>query len=99
VKAVVAPVVDKKLSAEQRQHNATLRKPLQNELKKLEVDLAKLQTAISPLTAKLADGSFYNTASADEVAKTLREHQQLTAKIEPIEAKWLELEVALEALA
>jgi hypothetical protein len=33
------------------------------------------------------------------VAKTLREHQQLTTKIEPIEAKWLELEVALEALA
>jgi ATP-binding cassette, subfamily F, member 3 len=98
-KPVAAPVVDKKLSAEQRQQNAALRKPLQNELKKLEIDLAKLQTAISPLTAKLADGSFYNTASADEVAKTLREHQQLTAKIEPIEAKWLELEVALEALA
>jgi ATP-binding cassette subfamily F protein 3 len=99
VKPIAAVEVDKKQSAEQRQQNATLRKPLQNELKKLEVDLAKLQTAISPLTAKLADGSFYNTASADEVAKTLREHQQLTAKIEPIEAKWLELEVALEALA
>jgi ATP-binding cassette subfamily F protein 3 len=95
----VAVVVDKKQSAEQRQQNAVLRKPLQTELKKLEVDLAKLQTAISPLTSKLADGSFYNTATPDEVAKTLREHQQLTAKIEPIEARWLEVEVALEALA
>ena len=95
---IIAPVLDKKSSAEVRQALFAKRKPLETERKNIESTIAKLQASLSPLAAQLADGDFYNTAAPDVLAKTLREHQQLNAKLEPLEAKWLELEMAIEAL-
>ena len=102
VKSDSAPSVNKKEARQQaaleRQRIANLKKPLQKELASVEKKLNPLSTELKALDAKLADTAFYTDGDQDEVAAALKRHGELSAQVEELEARWLELSEAIEAI-
>ena len=96
------PVVSKKearrLEAQERQRIAALRKPLQQELARVEKAMAVKNEELEALSARLADGDFYTNADPDEVARVLRAHGELKPEVEELEMRWLELSEAIESV-
>ncbi len=84
-------------AAQERARIAELRKPLKRELDKVEKSMNALSERLAELDARLADPDFYNGAQ-DEVTKTLREHGELTPKLEALEVRWLELSEEIESI-
>ncbi len=98
-----APVVDKKdqkkQDAEQRQRIATLKKPIENKIKRLEEQIAKRNEQKAEVDAKLAESSVYEAANKAKL-KTLMADQAFYKKdLATLEAEWLELQEQLEGLA
>ena len=102
VKSDSAPSVNKKEARQQaaleRQRIANLKKPLQKELAAVEKKLNPLSAELKALDAKLADTAFYTEGDQDEVAAALKRHGELSAQVEELEARWLELSEAIEAI-
>ena len=102
VKSDSAPSVNKKEARQQaaleRQRISNLKKPLQKELASVEKKLNPLSTELKALDAKLADTAFYTQGDQDEVAAALKRHGELSAQVEELEARWLELSEAIEAI-
>jgi ATP-binding cassette subfamily F protein 3 len=103
VAAPVAPVVDKKdqkkQDAEQRQRLATLKKPIENKIKRLEEQIAKRNEQKAEVDAKLGDSAIYEPANKAKL-KTLMADQAFYKKdLATLEAEWLELQEQLEGLA
>ena len=102
VRSDSAPSVNKKEARQQaaleRQRIANLKKPLQKELASVEKKLNPLSTELKALDAKLADTAFYTQGDQDEVAAALKRHGELSAQVEELEARWLELSEAIEAI-
>ena len=102
VRSDSAPSVNKKEARQQaaleRQRIANLKKPLQKELASVEKKLNPLSTELKALDAKLADTAFYTEGDQDEVAAALKRHGELSAQVEELEARWLELSEAIEAI-
>ena len=103
VAAPVAPVENKKdqkkHDAEQRQRMATLKKPIENKIKRLEEQIAKRNEQKGEVDAKLAESSIYEAANKAKL-KTLMADQAFYKKdLATLEAEWLELQEQLEALA
>jgi ATP-binding cassette subfamily F protein 3 len=101
--AVAAPVVDKKdqkkQDAETRQRLAALKKPIENKIKHLEVQIAKRNEQKSDVDAKLGESSIYEPANKAKL-KTLMADQAFYKKdLATLEAEWLELQEQLEGLA
>lgn len=84
--------------AQERQRIATLRKPLQKELARVEKALAAKNEELKALADRLADGDFYTSTDPDEVARVLREHGELKPVVEELEMRWLELSEEIEAV-
>ena len=97
-----APSVNKKEARQQaaleRQRIANLKKPLQKELAAVEKKLDPLSAELKALDAKLADTDFYTQGDQDEVAQALKRRGELSVQVEELEAKWLELSEAIEAV-
>jgi ATP-binding cassette subfamily F protein 3 len=103
VAAPAAPVVDKKdqkkQDAEQRQRLATLKKPIENKIKRLEEQIAKRNEQKAEVDAKLGDSAIYEPANKAKL-KTLMADQAFYKKdLATLEAEWLELQEQLEGLA
>ena len=102
VRSDSSPSVNKKEARQQaaleRQRIANLKKPLQKELASVEKKLNPLSTELKALDAKLADTAFYTQGDQDEVAAALKRHGELSAQVEELEARWLELSEAIEAI-
>ena len=102
VKSESAPSVNKKEARQQaaleRQRIANLKKPLQKELASVEKKLNPLSAELKALDAKIADTAFYTQGDQDEVAAALKRHGELSAQVEELEARWLELSEAIEAI-
>ena len=96
------PSVSKKEARQQaaleRQRIANLKKPLQKELAQVEKELNPLSDELKALDAKLADSEFYTQGDQDEVADALKRRGEISAKVEELEARWLELSEAIEAV-
>jgi ATP-binding cassette, subfamily F, member 3 len=90
--------LSKKQTHEERQAIAQQKKALQNKLKKLELELNQKQTAIAPLTLKLADNDFYTQAEPSLITKISREQAELQVQIEALELDWLDIQTALDGL-
>lgn len=84
--------------AQERQRIATLRKPLQKELARVEKALAAKNEELKALADRLADGDFYTSTDPDEVARVLREHGELKPVVKELEMRWLELSEEIEAV-
>ena len=106
VPAVAVPVTpavntkdQKKHDAEQRQRMATLKKPIENKIKRLEEQIAKRNEQQAEVDAKLAESSVYEAANKAKL-KTLMADQAFYKKdLATLEAEWLQLQEQLEGLA
>ncbi|MEW6165717.1 MAG: ATP-binding cassette domain-containing protein [Pseudomonadota bacterium] len=73
------------------------RRKLEKELEKLEKQLAGWQTECVELEARLADPALYAQAGRVTLDELGRRRMELTAAIEVAEARWLEIQEALES--
>ena len=89
----------RKQEAQERQRLASARKPLQNQLQKVEAELARVSASVRELDARLADPDFYHAGEPAEVAKTLKARGELAVKVEELEARWLDLTGRIEEIA
>jgi ATP-binding cassette subfamily F protein 3 len=105
VKAAAVPVPagerkdQKRQDAEERQRVAALKKPLENRLKRVDEQLAKLNAKKAEVDARLLDPSVYDAANKD-LLKTLVADQAFCVRdLAQLEGEWLELQEQLEGLA
>lgn len=102
VEAVSAPVdrrEQKRMEAEERQRLSSLRKPIENKIKKLETEMAKHNARKAEVDAKLADPAIYDQANKDELKTLLADQVLYTKELEKLEMDWLEQQEALEQIA
>jgi ATP-binding cassette subfamily F protein 3 len=95
------PAVDKKdqkrADAEQRQRNATLRKPIENKLKRLEEQIAKRNEQKTEVDGKLGEPGVYEAANKVKLKALLADQSFYAKDLATLEAEWLVLQEQLEA--
>src|SRR5690606_17928239 len=84
----------RRLEAEQRQRLATLRKPLEAELAKVEAGMEKTRAALQKLDDIIADADLYSDARRAERQQVMAEHGELGKHMQSLEERWLELQEA-----
>ncbi|AZR93648.1 ABC transporter [Bordetella trematum] len=84
--------------AEQRQKLATLRKPLQSRLNKVEAEMETLRQRLQALDTLIADADLYSDARRNERQQVMAEHGELGKRMAQLEEDWLEIQTSLEAL-
>lgn len=84
--------------AEARQRLSTLRKPIEQKLKRAETDMERVSARKAALDAMIADAGLYEEARRDERIRVLAEHGELAKQLDTIEEDWLGLQGQLEAL-
>ncbi|MGA9469115.1 MAG: ABC transporter ATP-binding protein, partial [Candidatus Macondimonas sp.] len=96
-----APAVNRKeqrkAEAEERQRRAQQRKPLQKELDRIETQMTRLSAEKARLDALLSDASLYDEANKPQLTQVLREQANVHTEQARLEARWLELQSAIEA--
>ena len=100
--AAVAPVdrkEQKRLEAEERQRLAALRKPLENRVKRLEEQMAKLNARKADIDAQLLEPSIYEAENKDKLKTLVADQAFASRDLEQLESEWLELQEQLEGLA
>lgn len=96
-----SPAPSKESKKNQRQALAAAReklKPLTNAIKKLEKDIASLQTTLDKLEEKLADNSLYDNPGS-KLSELLKEQATTQALLEEKEELWMEKSEELENLS
>lgn len=88
----------RRLEAEERQRLATLRKPLEKKVHKVETGIEHARERLHTLDQLIADPDFYSDVRRTERLKVLNEHGELTKKMNELEEQWLLLQEELEAL-
>lgn len=84
--------------AQERARISALSKPLKKELNKIEKELDLANKKKSALDQKLADTDFYQ-GNQDEVAEALKQHGELSSKIDELEVRWLEISEELQNIS
>jgi ATP-binding cassette, subfamily F, member 3 len=101
--AAPVPVGDrreqKRAEAEERQRLSALRKPIENRIKRLEEQMAKLNAKKAQVDAKLLDPAIYEADKKDELKALVADQAFCTRDLEQLEGEWLELQEQLEGLA
>ncbi|WP_088141157.1 ABC-F family ATP-binding cassette domain-containing protein [Achromobacter xylosoxidans] len=96
------PVVDRKAQrraeAEQRQRLSALRKPLESKLAKIETEMEKLRAKLHALDAVIADPDLYSDARRAERQKVMAEHGEHGKRMDELEEQWLEIQGSLEEI-
>jgi ATP-binding cassette subfamily F protein 3 len=99
---IAAPVdrkEQKKLEAEARQRLAALRKPIENRVKRLEEQMAKLNAKKAEIDAQLLEPSIYEAENKDKLKTLVADQAFASRDLEQLESEWLELQEQLEGLA
>jgi ATP-binding cassette subfamily F protein 3 len=86
----------KRAAAAARQARSRSRKPLEDRLRTLESEIARLTGVKAEVEGRLASAAFYSQRDQDEVAAALREQVRLAAELEQAESEWLQLQSELE---
>ncbi|MFA9219395.1 MAG: hypothetical protein ACEQSK_20135, partial [Sphingomonadaceae bacterium] len=98
-----APTVNskdqKRQAAEDRQRLATLRKPLEQKIKRLDEQIAKRSAQKADVDAALGEPSIYDAANKAKLKQLLTDQAFYTKDLGQLEGEWLELNEQLEALA
>ena len=98
-----APAVNskdqKRAAAEERQRLATLRKPLEQKIKRLDEQIAKRSGQKAEVDAALGESSIYDAANKTKLKQLLTDQAFYTKDLAQLEGEWLELNEQLEALA
>ncbi|GGC91203.1 ATP-binding cassette domain-containing protein [Undibacterium terreum] len=86
-------------SAEERQRLSAQRKPIENLIKKLEDQMAKLNLRKQEIDGKLADQTIYDDANKEKLKALLVDQAYLLKELEQTEADWLQQQEYLELIA
>jgi ATP-binding cassette subfamily F protein 3 len=101
--ATAAPAGDrreqKRLEAGERQRVAALKKPIENRIKRLEEQMAKLNAKKAVIDARLLEPSIYDAANKEELKNLVADQAFCSRDLEQLESEWLELQEQLEGLA
>ncbi|MES2105644.1 MAG: ATP-binding cassette domain-containing protein [Pseudomonadota bacterium] len=99
----VANTVDDKekrrKEAEERQRLSAQKKPIENLIKKLEDQLAKLNLRKQEIDGKLADQAIYDEANKEKLKALLVDQAYLLKELEQTESDWLQQQEYLELIA
>ena len=109
VKAAPAPVAapvaaadrkeQKRLGAEERQRLAALRKPIENRIKRLDEQMAKLNAKKADIDAALLEPEIYEAGNKERLKTLVADQAFAVRDLEALEMEWLELQEQLEGLA
>jgi ATP-binding cassette subfamily F protein 3 len=88
----------KKLSAQERQRLAALKKPLAAKLAKLEKEMSNINTELERIENSMADATIYDATRKDELKSLLDAQVNSKRQLERIESEWLQLNEELEKL-
>jgi ATP-binding cassette subfamily F protein 3 len=101
--AAAIPAADRKeqkrLEAEERQRVAALKKPIENRIKRLEEQMAKLNAKKAGIDAKLLEPGIYDAANKEELKNLVADQAFCSRDLGQLENEWLELQEQLEGLA
>lgn len=86
-------------AAARRQQQAKLRRPLEQQVKKIETALEAKQKEHNELLELMSSDDFYSAAYADERETHLARAGLLSKEIETLEEKWLMLQEQIEAIS
>jgi ATP-binding cassette subfamily F protein 3 len=89
----------KRQDAERRQQLAIKRKPLNLQVRKLEQRMEALHAEQKTLDAALADPASYDETNKNRLKEWLLRKGEVDRELATLEAAWLELQEAIEALA
>ncbi|QOL48054.1 ATP-binding cassette domain-containing protein [Massilia litorea] len=89
----------KRLDAEERQRVAALKKPLENRLKRVEEQMAKLNAKKADIDARLLDPTIYDADKKDALKTLVADQAFCVRDLGTLENEWLELQEQLEGLA
>ena len=99
--AAVAPAdrkEQKRQDAEERQRVAGLKKPLENRIKRIEEQMAKLNAKKADVDARLLEPGIYEADKKDELKNLVADQAFLTRDLGNLENEWLEVQEQLEGL-
>jgi len=88
----------KRVAAQERQRLSDLRKPLQQQINRIEQELEALTTEKRELDVWLAAPDAYLEDSKERLKESLARHGDLGWQLARVEAKWLELHEAIERI-
>jgi len=89
----------KRLEAEERQRVAAVKKPIENRIKRIEEQMAKLNARKSEIDARLLEPAIYEADKKDELKTLVADQAFLVRDLGTLEEEWLELQEQLESLA
>ncbi len=89
----------KRVEAGERQRIAALRKPIENRVKRLEEQMAKLNTKKAGIDAELLDPAIYEAAHKERLKTLVAEQAFAVRDLEQLETEWMGLQEQLEGLA
>jgi ATP-binding cassette subfamily F protein 3 len=88
----------KKLSAQERQRLAALKKPLATKLAKLEKEMSSTNTELERIENSMANATIYDASRKDELKLLLDTQVSSKRKLEHFESEWLQLNEEIEKL-
>ena len=103
--AAAAPVAaldrkeQKRLEAEERQRLAAVKKPIENRIKRIEEQMAKLNARKAEIDARLLEPAIYEADKKEELKTLVADQAFLVRDLGTLEEEWLELQEQLESLA
>ena len=86
----------KRLEAEQRQKMSALKKPIEARIKRLDEQIAKLNTRKGEIDARLGSPDIYDAANKEELKTLITDQAYCSKELEQLENEWLEQQEALE---
>lgn len=89
----------KRAEAEERQRLASLKKPIEMRIKRLEEQIAKRNAQKATVDARLSDPEMYDVTKKKELTTLLGDQAYYVKELEQLEAEWLEQQEALEQIA
>jgi len=89
----------KRLGAEERQRVAALKKPIENRIKRIEEQMAKLNAKKADIDARLLEPAVYEADKKDELKNLVADQAFCVRDLGTLENEWLELQEQLEGLA
>jgi len=89
----------KRLEAEERQRVAAVKKPIENRIKRIEEQMAKLNARKAEIDARLLEPAIYEADKKDELKTLVADQAFLVRDLGTLEEEWLELQEQLESLA
>lgn len=87
----------KRREAEERQRLSAIRKPIEARIKRLEEQMAKLNTKKDAYTQQLSDPDIYDDANKEALKNLVMDQAYVSKELEQLEMEWLEQQELLEA--